>query len=481
MLLGRGLGFLREILIANLLGVSFEADATFLVLTLPDLLIGLLVGESSSIVLVPLFQELKNNKERTQYFYSFFRFFGAIGFLIALVLAYFAGTIIFLLAPGFSPTDIEGVKWGVIFTLVSLPLAAATTVSKSLLQALNLFKTIAFSNSFYNITIIFFLIAMSATTFSLNLIAISVCVAVSLRFLMQYLELINSDYKPLPITFSFLTPKRDLLIAMLFALSGSTILLLMPILTRSFATLAGEGSLSIFNYAYKLVELPMAVLISALSTIFFPRLLPLKENTTEFGVFTKRYTELSLLLALPITGAVFFSSLKLQNINIASTNITSDAMNSIFFLVAILFLSFPLRSLSSLHLVIFSSLKDTKSPLIANVLGIFVCCALCVLNKQSNNLVQMAGVPLVSGYVIIFITELILLRRAHNIMQWKALFGKYPCFVTAISLSLTTLFSLTLQPADLSQLLTSATALFGLTFILSFCLNSKNFIAFFRS
>ena len=55
-LLGRVTGFLREIGIASVFGISTEADITILMLTIPDVLVNLLVAGGLSAALIPEFR-----------------------------------------------------------------------------------------------------------------------------------------------------------------------------------------------------------------------------------------------------------------------------------------------------------------------------------------------------------------------------------------------------------------------------------------
>jgi len=51
-----------------------------------------------------------------------------------------------------------------------------------------------------------------------------------------------------------------------------TALVLLPPIARACASTADPGALSLFNYASKLVELPLGVLMGALSTVLLPHL-----------------------------------------------------------------------------------------------------------------------------------------------------------------------------------------------------------------
>ena len=56
------------------------------------------------------------------------------------------------------------------------------------------------------------------------------------------------------------------------ALLGGAALMLIPSLARIFATNAGEGALSIFNYALRLIEFPLGMSALVLVAFVYPRL-----------------------------------------------------------------------------------------------------------------------------------------------------------------------------------------------------------------
>ena len=56
----------------------------------------------------------------------------------------------------------------------------------------------------------------------------------------------------------------------LWAALSSGLLLLLPLLARSLASTSGEGALASFNYAWKLVELPLVLAIQLVASLAFP-------------------------------------------------------------------------------------------------------------------------------------------------------------------------------------------------------------------
>ena len=153
MLGGRAFGFLREIVLLNVFGVSEQADIAILLLTLPDLLVALLVGGAANAVLVPRFQEIDGEKR-----YSYFWFLNKKSLVffvaIALLLILAADLLLLALAPGFSADTRSGLSDVFRIVLISVPVVALTTVSRAFLQSSQRFLTTSLENLIYNMVLI---------------------------------------------------------------------------------------------------------------------------------------------------------------------------------------------------------------------------------------------------------------------------------------------------------------------------------------
>ena len=119
-LTGRATGLLRDLLLVSLFGAAALADAANLVLTLPDILTGLLVGGAMGAVLIPELQRLNDRGQRNLLWRA-----TAVSFILfsvlAAVLALLSSPLIGILAPGLSPEVFELSRNAFSLTLVALP------------------------------------------------------------------------------------------------------------------------------------------------------------------------------------------------------------------------------------------------------------------------------------------------------------------------------------------------------------------------
>ena len=108
----RILGFIRDMILARLLGASASADAFFVAYRIPNLLRELLAEGSMSAAFIPVFTEyhtLRSKRETWELMSATFTTLLSIVTMITLVGIVVAPTIVWLLAPGFheDPTKLQ--------------------------------------------------------------------------------------------------------------------------------------------------------------------------------------------------------------------------------------------------------------------------------------------------------------------------------------------------------------------------------------
>ena len=271
-LLGRLLGFVREAVLAAKLGVTGDADAAVLVLTLPDLLTNILIGGAMAAVLIPEFQ--KEARERGQDVKSGL-FMGAslvtlVCFgAVAALLAVNAGLLLTLLGPGLAEThktaedQLRVVVW-------ALPLAGLTTVTAAYLQARHRFFVPALGTALFNIVIICVLVGWVAPG-NIEALGAGVLLAALARWVSQLAQIRAESPKNMrhwgssPLT-SALARRY------LQALGAGIAILAVPAVARALASVHGSGSMAMMNYSTKLVELPLGTAVTALSVALYPSL-----------------------------------------------------------------------------------------------------------------------------------------------------------------------------------------------------------------
>jgi len=269
LLLGRLAGFLREVQLAAVFGVSRDADFAVVLLTTPDLLVNLLLSGGLSVALIPEFARLDPGG-RTQLFLRASLLVLALFGVVAVLVALFPWLLMLAFAPGYLGVSTE--EYGAAFAIasVAIPLAGIVGVSSALLNAQHKFFVAGSGTLIFNLAIIAVLLLGASIGDQLLVLATGIALAALLRYMSQLLACLphlsraKGDVQP--------TGARRLAVRFTQALGASTLILLIPVILRAIVSLGNEGNIAAFNYATKLVELPLGIAITTISTVAFPAL-----------------------------------------------------------------------------------------------------------------------------------------------------------------------------------------------------------------
>lgn len=268
LLAGRASGLLREMQLAATFGVSGKADAVVILLTLPDLLVNLLLSGGLSAALIPRLQALPVCVAQVlsrQVLILILSLFG----LFAVIFVY-APTLWFsLLAPGLRAAEMPPAV-AIAATAIAIPLAAATGVTSASLNSLQYFFIAGCGTLIFNVVVIVALgYGHYVSIDPLVLLGIGIAFGAGLRLLSQLIAL------PKGWLFGPVFPSViDSIFIRGFMATATTasLMLLVPVIVRSLASMISFGSVAALNYATKLVELPTGVLITSLSTVALVRM-----------------------------------------------------------------------------------------------------------------------------------------------------------------------------------------------------------------
>ncbi len=385
-LIGRVTGFGREWLIALRGGASETTDIAIVLLTFPDLMVSLLLSGGLAATLVPAFKRLPPGGD-TALLLQTARLVGGLFLLLALVLAALAPLVLAFLAPGL-PRDVllPHANAFRVMTL-ALPLAALSGVVVALLNANGRFAIGASGTLVFNLAVIVCLLFADTGT-TVPAIAAGVTGGALLRLSMQTAGL-RRDWRP-PSTRGNLID-RDLIRQFLGSFSFITILVALPPLARAISSFADAGALSLFNYAYKLVELPMGVVIGSISTVLLPRLAADLAESGHAGAQAnlaagiRATVGISVGIAIP---AAFFSDTLVQ-LAFFKASFTPEQIDALSTLAAVGFASLPFQGLLTIYGSAFAAGGHTR-PLVATAFMMLV--SIAVIAPLARNWLGLPGV-----------------------------------------------------------------------------------------
>lgn len=267
LLAGRLAGLVREIVLAARFGVSAEADVAIVLLTLPDLLVNLLLSGGLSAVLVPRLRGL-SAAEAARLFWETCLWAGLACVGLTILIALWPAAIFGLFAPGVSaPVALAG-RDAIAFVALSIPLTALSGVTGALLAARERYFVAGLGTFIFNAAVIAAL-TLGGGTRGLALLGMAILTGAGVRLASQALILPRNVFRP-----AGGTSRIDRLFLKAFAagVAASALALAPPPLIRAAASLLGSGNIAVFNYAQKLVELPLGILITTIGTVSLTRL-----------------------------------------------------------------------------------------------------------------------------------------------------------------------------------------------------------------
>lgn len=290
LLASRLLGLLRESAQAAAFGTTGMADVAVLMLTLPDWITGVLASGALSYVLLPHWaQQNPTQQAQTQRYVA--RGLLAMGVVLGLLLWLFRQPLIRVLANGLPPALLPDAGQGLVWCAVALPAALVAALWGTRLQHERDFMGLYAANLVVNSILVIALILIATSALPVSTIAqlgLGLTLAMGLRLLWLRLRLspfqtaVNTDTdtggdgRTFMSTSALLPTSPQALSAMprtslwLWAALSAGLPLTLPFVARAFVSGAGEGALATFNYAWKLVELPLVLAVQLVATLAFP-------------------------------------------------------------------------------------------------------------------------------------------------------------------------------------------------------------------
>ena len=358
LLVGRLAGLVREMQLGAVFGVSRDADFAVLMLTTPDILVNLLLAGGLSAALIPEFGRLDRGG-RTRVFGKITLFVAILFGVVGLVIALFPKLLVLAFAPGYAGVQVA--EYSQVFALAALaiPLAGLTGVTSALLNAEERFFIAGSGTLIFNVTIIATLFAWSLPGQELLVLGVAIVAAALLRYGSQLLACLpNLTLAPSetgPTDFNRLAKR------FMQALGASTLVLLIPVILRALVSLGGEGNIAAYNFATKLVELPLGIAITTIAAVAFPALskaiaagdVEKERQLLEDGV------QRSLCLAVCIAVPCIWFAPALVELVFGRGRMDAESLNLIADMARLGFLTLPAVAISSMTTALLNSRGQT--------------------------------------------------------------------------------------------------------------------------
>lgn len=406
-LISKGLGFLREVMIASKFGSGMETDTYFVAMTATALIMGTL-GSALNTTLIPIFSEIGENSGRSgqrKYLNNVLNLVFLITIILGIVAFILSPVMIRIMAKGFEGEQFE---LAVRLNRIGLPIIiflGFTYVFSGYLQSRQIFGPHAIMGIPYNFVFLIYLIFFTQKLDICTLMLVSVGASLT-QVLIQIPAVRYSGYR-----YSLNVDMRDpylkkAMILVLPVLLGSAVRQINGIVDKTLASELVEGSISALTYAARINDLVIAVFVMAITTVIFPMLS--QAFSQGDGLQLKRILNqgVNIILLVTVPATIGMILLAEPIIRIFFERNAFDTRATMMTSEALVFYSIGLVG-SSLRLMlnkVFYSLQDTRTPMINGGMAVILN---IVLNLFFIRSMGHSGLALATSISAIFTTCLL--------------------------------------------------------------------------
>ncbi len=382
------LGMLRDILMADKIGVGQTLDMYYASFRVADFIYASLLSIVAGVTIIPLISKSihdKNWVELSHRYSSIFNFFSIITFLLCGLAYIFMPEIIGLI---FSHTDSEWQYKVSFFSQIMLVQAILLNLSNifaTLAMAENRFMTYAVAPLFYNIGIIFGVIVLYDKYGERGLIW-GVILGAAMHVAVQSYSFFRSKVKLKLFVIDWKIIKEELALAIPRSFS-LVMLQVRAIFIASMSTALGVGVLTTYTFANNFFMIPAMAIGVSFITVAFPKLSALYEShhIEDFYKRVYRDTELLMLMSVPVAILFYFGS----NIIVSVIYPHINHKEEVSMLLSSLSITLPLYVLSLYYIRASFARRDALSPLISQSAAVaIVIIAMYILLKNNFGLLS---------------------------------------------------------------------------------------------
>ncbi len=423
----RVLGFVRDMVLAQLFGASATADAFYVAYRIPNLLRELFAEGSMSSAFIPVFTEyhtLRSKKETWELASAAFTTLLTIVTLVTIIGILAAPSIVWLLAPGFHDEATQ-LATTTLLTQVMFPyllFVSLAALAMGILNSLRTFAVPALAPVFFNIVVISFAV-FAAPFFDQPIIGVGI--GIVLGGLAQFIIQLPAIHKR-GLLFSWrFQPNHPgvkqmgwLIVPTLLGLSVTQINLTVGTILASYF----EGGPTYLFYGMRLIQFPLGIFGVALATAILPTLSKQAANGDLENLRDTINYALRMILFIILPAMLGLMLLGEPIIHLCFEHGAFTSQDTMGTAAALFAFSTGLWAFAGYRILAtaFYSLQDTKTPAMAAVVGMCANVGLALLLMQWLGYVGLALATACASMLNASILITILNRRIGGI-HWARL------------------------------------------------------------
>ncbi|MFA6048231.1 MAG: murein biosynthesis integral membrane protein MurJ [Parcubacteria group bacterium] len=439
-LVSRGLGLIRDSLLASTFSAGDVLDSYYAAFRIPDLIYNLLILGALSAAFIPVFTSLISRDKKKEAWEMANGIVNLAMFLIitlSLVFAIFAPYIMKIITPGFSPEKLAQTVMLTRIMFLSPLFLGLSGVFGGILTSYKRFLIYSIAPLFYNLGIIIGVLVFVKFWGPIGL-AWGVVFGALMHMLIQYPAAKSLGYKhswTFRAHFSNHEIRRvgKLMIPRTLGIAVNQVNLFVITI---FASTLASGSLAIVNFAQNLQGVALGLFGSSFAIAVFPTLSAIhaKKDYNEFArTFSRTFRQI-LFFVIPIS--VFMLLLRAQLVRIILGHGKFDWEDTVltFQALGIFSLSLFAQCLIPLLARAFYSMHDTKTPFYIALVSeaVNISAVLILLMKYHLGVVGLAAAFSLANLVQMMILLFVLRARFENLDDKRILKSVFKIGVASI-------------------------------------------------
>lgn len=405
-MLSKVLGFIREVVLASAYGTSMYSDVYLVALNIPNVIFDS-IALAISTTFIPLYFEndsIGGRSKSLEFTNNIFNITIIISLILTIIGLIFTEPLVRIFAMGFEGNKLQiAIKFTRILMLSMLSIGLSSII-KAYLNAKDIFiiPTLMMSLPFNIIVIISILLSAKTTPYVL---AYGTLIAILSKFVFQIPFAYKNEYEYKPhINLKDENIKKIIwLVGPVFI--GVAVNQINTMMDRTLASTLVEGSISALNYANRLNNFVMGLVIASIGAVIYPILsrLSAENSKVQFNEIIVKSVNSVVLLVIPISVGAIILSKPIVSILFergAFDKNASDMTTVALIFYAIGFIGFGLRDILG---KVFYSIKDTKTPMVNGVISIIINIALNLILVNKMKHAGLAFATSISSIICIFL------------------------------------------------------------------------------
>lgn len=374
-LFSKFLGFIREILTANVFGTSAAMDSYITARTATIIIMGT-VGAALNSSMMPVLSTVEDRHGKRGKLLFFNKMVNIVSvFSIFIILISITGAPILVKIIG-SQLDQERFEIAVRLTRLGMPLVfflGLNYLYTALLQNSQIFMPPAASGIPYNLTFFIYLVFLAGDA-NINHLMIATVVATFFQFIIMVPSVRKLGYR-IRANFRFRDKYTHQVAGMIVpVLIGSSVQQLNTVIDRTLASGLEVGSMSALSYASRVSDVVVSVFVAAITTVVFPLLTEafVRKEKDRLIDILKKGMNIIFMITIPATAGIILLSEPLIKLffergafDAKSTQMTYGALSA--YSIGIIGISVRL-----LLNKVYYSLQDTKTPMVNGMFAVLI-------------------------------------------------------------------------------------------------------------